>query len=157
MLFRSLRHTTTHCNTLQYTATHYDTLRHTATHCNTLQHTATHCDTLRHTATHCDTLRHTATHCDTLQQTATQCITVHHTATHCNTPGRGRQSLRSGEPRANVPCAQAPQHPTSRPTHTSSAPAGSRCETSWLCMTFSRHIHMSVKPHITRVSARARN
>ena len=56
-----------------------DTLRHTATHCNTLQCTATqnsgmdmgwtleltHCDTLQHTATHCNTLRHTATHCIT--------------------------------------------------------------------------------------------
>jgi len=33
------------------------------THCNTLQHTATHCNTLH-------TLQHTATHCNTLQQNA---------------------------------------------------------------------------------------
>jgi len=31
-------------------------------HCNTLQHTATHCNTLQHTATHCNTLQHTAKH-----------------------------------------------------------------------------------------------
>ena len=40
----------------------YQSLQHTATHCNTLQHTATHCNTLRHTATHCNTLQNTATH-----------------------------------------------------------------------------------------------
>jgi len=44
----------TNCNTLQ---THF---KHTATHCNTLQHTAT----LKHTATHCTTLQHNATHCN---------------------------------------------------------------------------------------------
>jgi len=43
----------------------YDSQKHTATHCNTLQHTATHC---KHTATHCNTLQYTATHCNTLQQ-----------------------------------------------------------------------------------------
>ena len=31
------------------------------THCNTLQHTATRCNTLQHTATPCNTLQHTAT------------------------------------------------------------------------------------------------
>jgi len=34
-----------HCNTLQHTATHYHTLPHNATHCNALQRTATHCNT----------------------------------------------------------------------------------------------------------------
>ena len=83
----------THCNTLQHTASH------TATHCNTLQRTAIHCTTrcntlqhqmsseltleniyiLQNTATHCNTLHHTATHCNTLHHT------LHHTATHCNT------------------------------------------------------------------------
>jgi len=33
-------------------------MKHTATHCNTLQHTATHCSTLQHTAAHCSTLQH---------------------------------------------------------------------------------------------------
>jgi len=45
-----LRPCVTHCNTLQYIATHYSQgrsqcrghVQHTATHCNTLQHTATH-------------------------------------------------------------------------------------------------------------------
>jgi len=36
------------------------------THCNTMQHTATQCNTLQHTATHCNTLQHTATYCTTL-------------------------------------------------------------------------------------------
>ena len=60
------------------------TLQHTS-HCNTLQHTATHCDTLhnhdafivRHSATpatHWHTLEHIATHCNTLQHTATHYI-----------------------------------------------------------------------------------
>jgi len=40
-----------------------------STHCNTLQHTATPCSTLQHTASHCNTLQHTATHCNTLQHT----------------------------------------------------------------------------------------
>jgi len=31
-------------------------MRHSATHCNTLQHIETHCNTLQHTATHCNTL-----------------------------------------------------------------------------------------------------
>ena len=41
----TLQHTTTHCNTLQLTATHY-------THCNTLQHTATHHHLHQHAETH---------------------------------------------------------------------------------------------------------
>jgi len=102
---------------------------HTATHCNTLQYIATHClsflqnlyllfistpsviATRRlHTATHCSTLQHTATHCNTLlmfssefvspipqhpsseyyshmltTHTAPHCNTLQHTATHSNT------------------------------------------------------------------------
>jgi len=54
-------HTTTHCNTLQHTATLL---------CNTLQHTTTHCNTVQ-----C-TLSYTATHCNTL------CNTLHYIATH---------------------------------------------------------------------------
>ena len=45
--FKSLQHTTNHCNTksnlIKGSQTHV--LQHTATHCNTLQHTATHCNT----------------------------------------------------------------------------------------------------------------
>jgi len=47
--------TTTHCKTLQYTATQFHTLPHTATHYNTLQHAATPCNTLPHPATHSNT------------------------------------------------------------------------------------------------------
>ena len=102
----------THCNTLQHTATHYSTLKRTATHthrrefsgpfpqenvcCNTLQHTATHCNTLLHPATHYKThprvcfqghfhsnvLQHCTTHCDTLQHTVTHYSTQQHMHTH---------------------------------------------------------------------------
>jgi len=81
---RCSRHIT-HYNALQYTATlstHCNTLQHTATHCHTLQHTAAHCNTLQHTATHCITLQHTASHCNTLQLTATHCNSLQLTATH---------------------------------------------------------------------------
>jgi len=48
-----LQHATTHCNTLQRTATHWWVCeRDTATHCNTVQHTATHCNALQRIATH---------------------------------------------------------------------------------------------------------
>ena len=91
-----LQHTTTHCNTLQYTASRYKTrIRHTATHCNTLQqaathwykllYTAAHYITLQHTAAHYITLQHTAAHCSTLQHTAAHCSTLQHTATHGTT------------------------------------------------------------------------
>jgi len=108
-----MKHTATHCNTLQHAATHCNALQHTVAHCNThicvdasmirwrntLQHTATNCNTLQHTATHCNTLQHTAAHCNThicvdtsmirwrntLQHTATNCDTLQHTATHCHT------------------------------------------------------------------------
>ena len=84
------KHTATHCNTLQHTAT---------THCNALQRTATRCN-IKETCydkwvhycqvnsantpqTHCNALQHTATHCkSTLQYTATHCNTLQHTATH---------------------------------------------------------------------------
>ena len=86
---QGMQHTTSHCITLQRTATHCNapqqwwnagasvnyrvcnTLHHTAIHCNTLQHTATTverrrlCEPLgiQHTATHCNILQHTATYC----------------------------------------------------------------------------------------------
>jgi len=55
-----MRHTATHCNTLQLTAAHCNIVQHTAAHCNTLQHTATHCNTLQHTATHMCDMTHTS-------------------------------------------------------------------------------------------------
>jgi len=87
--------TSTHCSTLQHTATNINT----ATYCNKHQHTATYCDTLQHTATQ----EHTATYCNMLQHrysnydygylmggifvlmTSSHCNTLQHTATHCNT------------------------------------------------------------------------
>jgi len=84
-LRNTLQHTTTHCHTLLYTATHYNTLQHTATYYHTLPHTAIHCNTLQHTATHYHILPHTATHCYTLQHTTTHCHTLPHTTTHCHT------------------------------------------------------------------------
>ena len=76
---RSHEHTTTHCNTLQHTATQHTTTR-TAflAITNTLQHTATHCNTT-HYIKDCFFSYHerTAAHCNTLQHTATQ-----HTITH---------------------------------------------------------------------------
>jgi len=74
------QHTATHCNILQYTATHRNTASGGGSSCvwrstrffwgqpygNTLQHTATHCNTLQHNATHCSMPR-TAMH---------QCVTV---------------------------------------------------------------------------------
>jgi len=99
-----MQHTATHCNTHAESvfkgiesrlSTHCSTLQHTATH--TLQHTATHA--LEHTPRerfqgHRGRLRdcqrailesHSTTHCKTLQHTATRCNTLQHTATHCNT------------------------------------------------------------------------
>jgi len=95
----ALKHTATHCNTLQHITVHGTTLHHKCTNTlkhtraqrwwgcrrqsNTLQHIATHCNTLQHTATHCTALvgmqaavKHTATHCDTLQHTATHCTAL---------------------------------------------------------------------------------
>jgi len=97
-----VRHTATHCNTLQHTATQLHILR---LRCGTLQHTATHCNTLQHNytssgsgAAHCNTLQHTATHCNTtthppaqarhiypvsLQSVArTRCNALQHTTAH---------------------------------------------------------------------------
>jgi len=81
------QHTTTHCHTLQHTATYYNTIQqHPTTHCNTLQHTATPytgvavCtatpyNTLQHPITHCNVLQHnTATPYNTLQRTTTQSL-----------------------------------------------------------------------------------
>ena len=78
----TLQHTATHCNTLakllQYTcnilATRFNTLQHIVKYCPRLQHTATHCNTLQRTATRlqhtCNTLathlQHASTHCKTL-------------------------------------------------------------------------------------------
>jgi hypothetical protein len=102
---RFLRHTATHCNTLQNTATHCSTsysgtimslswhcvrffLQHTATRCNalqTLQHTATHCNTSYSGIVSCFSLGTVpVSFCDTLQHIATHCNTLQHTATHCN-------------------------------------------------------------------------
>jgi len=101
-------HTTTHCNTLQHTATHkcYATAcvrrrgwktrsQNATTHCSILQHIAIHCNTLQHTTTHkyyattCVRRRgwktrsqNATTHCDTLQHTATHCSTLQYTAIH---------------------------------------------------------------------------
>jgi len=53
----------------------YGSVFHTATHCNTLQHTATHCNTLQHTATHCNTLQHTVFHIQcALHEGALECV-----------------------------------------------------------------------------------
>jgi len=51
-----------------------------STHCNTLQHTATHGSTLRCTSARCNTL-HTATHYSMMQYTAAPCSTL---AAHYN-------------------------------------------------------------------------
>ena len=72
---------TTHCNTLQNTATLSSTVQHSATRCNTLQHTATHCSTLQHTVTHALWQIWAP---DTVESSATLCNTLQHSATHCN-------------------------------------------------------------------------
>jgi len=93
----ALRHTATHCITLQQTATHCRNAKRavitsvlsfidqalTSTRCNTLQSTATHCKNTKSdrnfcmsciwqalTVTHCNALQHTATHYNTLRDTA---------------------------------------------------------------------------------------
>ena len=92
------------CNTLQYTATHFNI---TATQCNDLatrgmegERTlnfqsqtmyAAHCNTLQHIATHCNTLQHTATHCNIQQYTATHCNILQYTAIHCNSTAREKE------------------------------------------------------------------
>jgi len=104
------KHTATHCNTLQYIATHYNTQQnncsalhwrsmhstiqyHTQTYCNTMQYIAMHCNTLQYTAKHCSApywrsvhstiQHHTATYCNTLQYTAIHRMTLQYTAKHC--------------------------------------------------------------------------
>jgi len=106
--YNTLRHTTTHCTTLQNTANtilaailkHWlwtsfnhsnagqqntSETQHAATHCNTLQHTATYCNTLQHTATHCNTLQHTATIPTIVSRTQVKLSALPHTVTHYNT------------------------------------------------------------------------
>jgi len=76
------RHSTSHCNTLQLTATHCNTLQHTATHCNTLQHRpraisrSYNTRSLQYQRTH--TAHRSETHCNTLQLTATHCNSLQH-------------------------------------------------------------------------------
>ena len=90
-----------HICTLKHTVSHSNKLQHTATYCNI--HCNTHCYKLQlhsriesmscgvlqirlqRTATHCNTLQHTATHCSTLQCTATNCNALQHTASRGNT------------------------------------------------------------------------
>jgi len=78
--FALIARTTTHCNTLQRTATHSvaDSITrraHTATYCNILQHTAAHCNTLQHT---CNTLQHSATRkAHTLCVSRCKCDKIH--------------------------------------------------------------------------------
>jgi len=97
----------THCNTLQHTATRCSTwvnllalMAHNAQHCNLLQHTVTHCNTrlhllpcLAHTTTPCNTtapaspLAHTATHCNILAalQHMQHAAPASSSGAHCNT------------------------------------------------------------------------
>jgi len=118
-------HTTTRCNTLQYTTTHSATHMHATvgfTHCNTLQHAATHnarhlhatssfshCSTRQHATTRCDTncntvacpqWRHTLQNGNTLQHSAT------HTATDLHATSGFFHSLRI---RLKI-CACIPDH-----------------------------------------------
>ena len=95
---RKRKHTATHCNTLQHTATQAEAhsvlkgsththnhmhLRNNKAHprqCNTLQHTATHCNTLQHTAT-----AHTRIITCTCTITNDQVSAAIHTQTHTHT------------------------------------------------------------------------
>jgi len=96
----TLQDTATHCcNILQHTESYPNTPYHPSTHCNTLQHTATQ---YNHTATQCNTIQHNTTHCrctpvclleqsmrDALsdicfaQHTTSPCNTLQHPATQC--------------------------------------------------------------------------
>jgi len=87
-----LRHTATHCNRNQHSATkgHESLRRRQWTHIKT----ATHCN-IQHTATHCNTLQHPATHCN-IQQTATKDLewfrsTANKLATHKDLLHQSRQ------------------------------------------------------------------
>ena len=109
------------CNVLKHRITsaassHCNTLQHTATHCNTLQHSrkvlgwhqsrvrvliaATKCKIILNTANRCNTLKHNEIRCNTLQHTATHCNTLQHTATHCNTLQHSRKALGGHQGRA---------------------------------------------------------
>jgi len=62
--FSTAKHTATHCNTLQHTATN---LQYSAILCNTLQHTqwtwnSAQSNTMQLNATHCNKLQYSATH-----------------------------------------------------------------------------------------------
>jgi len=59
------KQTTAHYNKLHLTAMPTVALRHTATHCNTLQLAATRCY-IKCSPLHCNTLQHTATHHNSL-------------------------------------------------------------------------------------------
>ena len=78
-------HTTTHCNTLQHTATIpylQGTWSHTATEYNTLQHHGNSILQSGDIRTHCNTLQHTATHCNNTAAELYPRGTRAHTATH---------------------------------------------------------------------------
>jgi len=94
---RHMRHTATHCSTLQravclsssFRERHSNPQQPTATRCNTLQHTATHCNTLQQAVCLCSSFwttsqQHAAPHCNILQHTVANSNTLQHTATHCN-------------------------------------------------------------------------
>ena len=66
----SVKHSTTHCNTLPPIATHYNTLQHTTTERNTLRCAIAHTPPSAHSTTY----RHTA------PKSATQCYTLQHTS-----------------------------------------------------------------------------
>ena len=106
-LTRKGQHTTTHCHTLPYTATHYNRRgkceegwgdqdgeglrgpclarleqpRRFSRGCCAGDSFAR---LLQYTATECNILHHVAAYYYTLQHTATHCNALQHTATHCN-------------------------------------------------------------------------
>jgi len=106
-----VKHTATHCNTLQHTATHCNShIRRGTLHymklgkkkkresskCNYYINSPgamvkAHCNTLQHTATHRNTLQHTATHCNTLQHSHMSRNSCMHecSLTHCSTLQHG--------------------------------------------------------------------
>jgi len=78
-----------YCDTLQYTATHWNTLHQTAPRCNTLQHTAAHWVSSAYLPQgmpsnwHCTILQHTGTHRNILQHTATYVRSLDHALNSC--------------------------------------------------------------------------
>jgi len=115
----TLQHTATCCNTLQYTATRLQLATHTSTSCNILQCTAIHSNT--HCNTHCNTLQHTLTQCKTLQHSANRlmpcaildarrCNTMHQDATRCNIMLHTLSATAGGIRRREVvPCSNVRQ------------------------------------------------